>query len=236
MALIVTKNGEISSSAAIDISAGVTGSLVVSSSYLILSESAAEPATPASSKGVLYASGSDGHVYWKDDAGNVFDLTRTSSARTDFGTSSIDPTSPTPVEGDIYYNTILEKEMRYDGSRAKWLSIEIDSFAFGSRGNTPIGSYFKGPDNVTFGAATGFPTYHSGTIIDMGITRDDTDAVVIQITSNGTELSFLSSSALLTTASLDDDFGPNEVLGARNKSPGNAVSNVAGWVKMKWRI
>lgn len=256
MAKIITKNGVISSSVGVEFQTGASASLFVSSSGIgigtdspsasldiedgeILLSEGLEPSLPPPAKGALYASSSDSHVYWKNDLGDVFDLTNTGSAapkRTDYGTSSIDPTSPTPVEGDKYYNTILEKEMRYDGSRSKWLSVETDNFQFGNRGNTPVGAYFKGPDNITFTATAGFPTFHSGTIVDIGITRTDTDTVVIQATVDGVEAAFISSSAILTTGSVDADFSPNQVLGARNKSPGNAVSNVAGWIKIRWRI
>jgi len=113
VSLITTKNGEISSSAAVTFSAGVTGSLVLSSSYLILSESVNAPGTPASSKGALYASGSDGFLYWKNDAGNVYNLTETGSGG---GTGSVtslndltdvDLTTTSPGSGNV---------LSYDGT------------------------------------------------------------------------------------------------------------------------
>ena len=237
MALIVTKNGEISSSAAIEISAGVTGSLVISSSYLILSESAVAPATPASSKGVLYASGSDSHLYWKDDSGNVFDLAATSSSRTDYGTASIDPISPTPVEGDKYYNTVLEKEMRYDGSRSKWLSIESNTINFGRNGNTAPGSYYKGLDGKAFSATSGLSALYAGTVVALAYTRDDVDATVFEFAADGAQIAFISSSALSgSDTALNGDFVSDSVLSIRNQTGTNTVSGVQGYAQVKWRI
>ena len=121
MSLITTKNGEISSSAAVTFSAGVTGSLVLSSSYLILSESVNAPGTPASSKGALYASGSDGFLYWKNDAGNVYNLTETGSSGTGSVTSlddlsDVDLTTTTPISGNM---------LSYDGT--DWIPVVTGS-------------------------------------------------------------------------------------------------------------
>jgi hypothetical protein len=306
LAKIYTKNGVISSSAAIDIQVSSSGDLFVSGSgvgihtitpssslelgdgYILLPEETVIPDTPGSGKGALYATASNNHIYWKTSGGEEFDLTVTGAGaantdetvkvsandttagylngklvagtnitvnerndganetfeitaslggRYDHGTSSTNPASPTPVEGDKYYNTVIEAEMRYDGSRSKWLSIESSVFNFGKTGNNAVGAYFKGHDGVAMSATSGFPGFHSGTIVAVGYTRSDSDAAVFQITADGTEIAFISSSAVegVDTA-LDADFAPDQVLGVLNKTGGNTVSNVVGWAKVKWRF
>lgn len=96
MAKIITKNGVVSSSAGIEFQTGASASLFVSSSGVgigtdspsasldiedgeILLPEGFEPGLPPAGKGYLYASGSDSHVYWKNDFGDVFDLTETTS-------------------------------------------------------------------------------------------------------------------------------------------------------------
>jgi len=92
VAKIITKNGLISSSAGIEFQTGASASLYVSSSGVgigtdspsasldiedgeILLPEGFEPGLPPAGKGYLYGSGSDSHVYWKNDLGDVFDLT-----------------------------------------------------------------------------------------------------------------------------------------------------------------
>ena len=132
MSLITTKNGEISSSAAVTFSAGVTGSLVLSSSYLILSESVNAPGTPASSKGALYASGSDGFLYWKNDAGNVYNLTETGSSGTGSVTSlndltDVDLTTVSPGSGNV---------LSYDGT--SWIPVTSSGGGSSTFDPTPL--------------------------------------------------------------------------------------------------
>ena len=97
MAKIITKNGVISSSSGIEFQTGASASLYVSSSgvgigtdspsasldiedgYILIPEEL-EPGLPPSGKGYLYASGSDSHIYWKSDLGDIFDLTEIVSA------------------------------------------------------------------------------------------------------------------------------------------------------------
>jgi hypothetical protein len=42
-----------------------------------------------------------------------------------YGVSTTDPTTPTPQDGDQYYNSVLDMNMYYDGGRAKWL-LQMD--------------------------------------------------------------------------------------------------------------
>lgn len=172
----------------------------------------------------------------RNDGGNeTLEISASLGGRTDNGTSATDPGGAS--EGDKYYNTVLEREMRYDGSRSKWLSVDSDTFLFGKSGNGAAGAYFDGVDGISFSSTEGFPGYVSGTVVAIGYTRTDTDAAVLQITDDGTEIAFISSSATSgQDDSLNGDFAPGSVLGVRNKTGGNTVSNIQGWVKVKWRI
>jgi hypothetical protein len=140
-------------------------------------------------------------------------------------------------EGDEYYHTTLNMHMFYDGSRAKWLSRDTITMEFGRLGNTAAGSYFRGPGGLSFSDSMGMLPFHSGTVIGIAYNRDDTDLSVFQITSAGGEIGFISSSATSgRDNTIDADFSPSSgTLGVKNKSGGSTVTDVMGWILMKWR-
>jgi hypothetical protein len=152
-----------------------------------------------------------------------------------YGDSATDPTLPVPAEGDRYYNTVLEMEMRYDGSRTKWLSVEAVSFLFGRNGNTAPGSFYRGVDGLTMSATSGFPALFNGTIVAMGYTRADTDAAIFEIVEGGIVIASLASSAVAgKDTTLNGNFTTG-VLGIQNQSGGNTTTDVQGWVRVRWR-
>jgi hypothetical protein len=155
--------------------------------------------------------------------------------------SAADPAvGPAAVEGDRYYNTTLEMEMRYDGLRSKWLSVNEVWLHFGRAGNTATNSFFDSPGGIEFTASRGLPAPFNGTVVAMAYTRDDTDDATVEVTRNGT----LITGAVLQTngvsvgtdSTLNADFtsGGTDILGVRNQGP-NTMSNVTGWVRIKWR-
>ena len=75
-----------------------------------------------------------------------------------YGKSATDPTIPTPAQGDMYFNTVLEMQMFFDSVRSKWLSVEINELWFGRNGNTGAGGFYRGPGNRAYSAAMG-PLY-----------------------------------------------------------------------------
>jgi hypothetical protein len=151
------------------------------------------------------------------------------------GTSN--PSSPTPSDGDIYYNTSLHMWMFYDGSRSKWLSQEIDSFKFGKGGNLPAGAYFRGIDNLTFSSTIGFVAPRNGTIVALTYSRDDTDSATFEVVKGGSSLSTVASTAVKgKDITLNNDFAVDDVLAVRNQSGGNTMSNASGWVQVRWRV
>ena len=165
------------------------------------------------------------------DGSNLTGLAR------DFGPSATDPVG-SPNAGDFYYNTVLNMTMHYDSSRTKWLSAETSEIHFGRNGNTGVGAYYRGINGRSYSAIQGRYAEHNGTIVSFSYTRGDTDAAVFNVTSGGTTVSFLSSSAIGgSTETLSDDFAADTVLGVRNQSAdGNTTTGVLGVARMKWRI
>jgi hypothetical protein len=151
--------------------------------------------------------------------------------------SAADPAvGPAAADGDRYYNTTLDMDMRYDGTRAKWLSVASDTFEFGRNGNTAPGAYYQGPGNKTMSSTNGFPAFHDGTIVAFGYTRDDTDATSFEVTEGGTTRSTIASAALAGKSNtLNDDFSEDGILAVRNISGGNTTTDVIGWVRVRWR-
>ena len=153
-----------------------------------------------------------------------------------YESSATDPTTPTPSDGDRYYNTSLGMEMRYDSTRSKWLSVEVGQFDFGRKGNTAAGSYYKGLDSLAYSDADGRVLEYGGTIVSISYTRSDIDSAVFQVTVDGNEEAFISSSASSGyDISLNSDFSQGSIMAARNKSGGNTTKDVAGTVRFKWR-
>jgi len=158
-----------------------------------------------------------------------------SGPRTDYGALAADP-GGTPSDGDIYYNTALDMEMRYDAGRTKWLSIESQVFQFGRSGNTADGAYYKHVDAMTMSATAGFMVPHNGTLIGVGYTRTDTDAATFEIQDDGVSLGTLASAAVAgSVMALNGDFAASSVLSALNQTGSATTSGVLGWFKVKWR-
>jgi hypothetical protein len=162
----------------------------------------------------------------------------TVSGITHYGTSAGNPTPVTAgfADGDQYYDTGLGMEMRYDGSRVKWLSINEGYFAFAKDTDTAVGVYYAGPDGQLMSATSGFPALYNGTVISLGYTRSDTDSATFEVTGGGTTLDSVASTAVSgVDNTLDGDFTSGSVLAVRNSGTGNTTSNVLGWVRVKWR-
>jgi hypothetical protein len=151
--------------------------------------------------------------------------------------SATDPASPTPANGDQYFNTALGMEMFYDGSRAKWLSVETAEIQFGRAGNTAVNTYYRGMDNIVLSSTTGRHAEFNGTVVSLGYTRTDNDAATFEVTANGSSVASLLSEAVSgRSTSLNGDFNQGAVLAIRNAAGGNTTSNVAGTVRVRWRL
>jgi hypothetical protein len=154
-----------------------------------------------------------------------------------YSPSATDPSSPTPVEGDTYYNTDLEMMMQYDGYRSRWLSIESETLHFGRSGTTIAGGYYRGINGIVLSATRGYLASYDGTIVAMGYTRDNSDAATFEVTADGTGFSELVSTTTNgVTKTLNDDFYEDEVLAIRNKTGSNGTDYTQCWFKLRWRV
>jgi len=156
-----------------------------------------------------------------------------------YGVSAIDPVSPSPSNGDKYFNSTLGMEMYYDASRLKWLSIEVFMILFGRNGGTNAGTFYRYINGIAFTSTRGVVAENDGTVVGIGYTRSDTDSATFEVTAGGT---LITGAVLASTANsgktkiLNADFNEDDILGVRNQSGGNATSDVHGWVKIRWRI
>jgi len=154
----------------------------------------------------------------------------------DYGSSATDPTSPTPADGDTYWNSVLKMQMCYDGGRSKWLSVNTSELAFGRSGNTGDGAYYRGTGNGSFSATLGRKAEHNGTVVSLTYTRSDTDTATFEAVADGVAIGTVASSAIGgKDLTLDGDFTADQVLGARNQTGGNVTNKVQGWIVMRWR-
>jgi hypothetical protein len=154
-----------------------------------------------------------------------------------YADSATNPISPSPNQGDRYYNTALEMEMRYDGTRGKWLSVGYQNFQLGRSNNTPTGGYYRGVDNLVLSSNVGFHAIYDGTVVSFGYTRSDNDSATFEITSNGTTIASVASSSISgRSTSLNANFNQGDILAVRNSSIGNITSAVSAWFGVKWRV
>lgn len=151
-----------------------------------------------------------------------------------YANSATDPTDPAPAEGDRYYNTTLEMEMRYDGSRSKWLSVESDVFSGSDAFFLTNGTYLQF-GNVRMSATNGFPAHFDGTVVSFGYTRDNTTASSFEVTDGGSTIATVATStASGQDTTLDANFSQGAILAVRNGGAG-FMTNPIAWVRVKWR-
>lgn len=149
--------------------------------------------------------------------------------------SGTNPVSPTPAAGDTYYNTTLQMDMVYDGARSKWLSVTSDVLWGSDAGALTVGTFLQA-GNVRMTAAFGYTAMYNGTVVGLGYTRSDSDASSWQVTSNGSTISTIATSATVGQSNtLNDNFNQGSVLGIRNGGA-NSMSNTIVWVRVRWRI
>jgi hypothetical protein len=153
-----------------------------------------------------------------------------------YGALNSDPSTPTPQDGDEYYNAILEMKMFYDDTRSKWLSVESQMMYFGRNGTVGAGVYYRTTNGLAYSSTNGFYAAWNGCIVGIGYTRDDTDAATFEVTNDGSSLATLASGSVAgASTTLNANFSSGEVLGVRNQAGSNITSSVHGWVKIRWR-
>jgi hypothetical protein len=172
-----------------------------------------------------------GYVYVSEYTGVA-----TLQGRQDYGVLATDPVGITPGTGDMYYNSILQMEMRYDNVRSKWLSVESQRFQFGRDGATAVDQYFRGADGRVLSDSIGWYAERSGTIISMAYTRSNSVAMAFEVTANGAALGNLPSSAVGgRSVALNFDFNFGDVLAVRNAGAG-VPDDVNAVLGIKWRV
>jgi len=171
-----------------------------------------------------------------DSSATALALTGTFNGRRYYPNSATDPTSPTPADSDIYYNTVLDMQMIYDATRSKWLSVESSIMDFGRSGNTGGGAYYRGPGEKAYSTDRGRTAEYNGTVVSITYTRNDLDAATFEVTADGTGIATLASSALTgKDITLNGDFSADEILGVKNQTGSNTTRGVTGWVRLRWR-
>ena len=161
----------------------------------------------------------------------------TNSGVRHYGKLGIDPTTPPPTQGDLYFNTVLDMEMIYDASRLKWLSNHTETLLFGRSGNTGGGSFYRGPGNRAYSSTTGRNAEYNGTVIAITYTRADSDAATFEATVDGLSIATLASSSNKgEDLSLNADFNSGQIIGVKNQSGGNTTRHVHGWLSFRWRL
>lgn len=143
-----------------------------------------------------------------------------------YGTSATDPSSPTPADGDMYYNTALRELMTYDGGRAKWLSVSQMTIGSGRARITGAGSYYRGNDGATYGTDIGHPL-PKGTLVGIAWSRTDNDSATLEVLVGGSVIATLASavSGPVYNWSVNADFNEG-LMQFRNLSTGNATADV----------
>lgn len=173
-----------------------------------------------------------------DTSGNINNFQGKFNGVRFYNNSVVDPFAPSPSVGDQYYNTFLDMEMRYDGTRNKWLSVESMKYDFGRAGNTAIGSFYKNDEGTTFTASRGYVMPFNGTIISLTFFRENSALAIFQILNNGVTVVALSSSfSTGSSESINIDFVKGDRISFRNQlADGNTTIGVVGSARMKWRI
>jgi hypothetical protein len=157
--------------------------------------------------------------------------------RTDYGVSATDPTVPPPSNGDLYYNSVLDMEMRYDATRGKWLSIEADIVPFGRDGPTGVGQYYRAVNNRIMSATIGWYGQFNGTVVSLAYTRSNFNAATFEVMRSGVAVHTVPSAIIKgRDPTINADFVAGDVLAVRNQNPGSMTMDVVGWMRVKWRI
>lgn len=150
--------------------------------------------------------------------------------------SATDPVSPAPAQGDLYFNTVLDELMQYDGARSKWLSVAQITLTGGRSTDTAAGSFYRGTGNLTFGTNIGY-NVPKGTLVGLSWSRTDADAATLEVLVGGSVIATLASSAAggVSDWTKNADFNAG-LLQFRNQAGGNTTTNVMITALLKRRI
>jgi len=135
-----------------------------------------------------------------------------------YGALAADPSSPTPGAGDKYYNTVINHEMCYDGSRGKWLSVTTLMDGAGINGTTAAGVFFRRWNGMPMSNNLG-PYVQKGTVVRIGYTMQNTVNITYEVLVNGVVIAEVPSggSASASDDTLNADFNEG-TMSSRNKA------------------
>lgn len=144
-----------------------------------------------------------------------------------YGKSATNPVTPTPADGDLYYDTALDLWMFYDGTRSKWLSVEKITYQAGRAGATTAGTFYRGINGMVLSTTAGFPV-QQGTIVGLELFKTSTTASTLDVGDGSSILATLSHGA---AAGRYADFTVNGDISAglltcRNAPAGTTTQNV----------
>ena len=152
-----------------------------------------------------------------------------------YGASATNPTSPTPQAGDKYYNTEINHEMCYDGSRSKWLSVATFCEGCGKNGSTKDGDYYKRYNGMSLSSTTGSHV-QTGTIIRIGYTTEKSSKHTFEVLVNGDVVVSLYSNG--ASAAFNDELNGDFKAGpmsARNQDGGDNSDDLQAIIYYKLR-
>lgn len=152
-----------------------------------------------------------------------------------YGALSSNPSSPTPQAGDQYYNTTINQEMRYDGTRSKWLSVATLIDGAGRNGTTGANQFYRRWNGMALASNLG-PFIGKGTIIYIGYSTSTAVTHTYEVLVDGVVIASLASggsaSARSNTVNADFDEG---ILSSRNASGSNTTNQFQSVIYYKLR-
>lgn len=171
-----------------------------------------------------------------DDSDNMT-LPGTLNGVRHFASGVADPGVPAPADGDRYFSTSLEEEMRYDGSRSKWLSVGALSVQAGRRGNTLVGSFYRAVDGMTFDGANLGVRVPKGTLVYLGWSKGSAAAATLEVLVGGVVVATLANPAAGPVASttVNADFNAGN-MSFRNQAGGSTTTDVQVFAVFKRRV
>lgn len=106
-------------------------------------------------------------------------------ANRQFGARENDPA--TGATGDLYYNTVLNQYMAYDGFRHKWLSVANFQETHCSYATLSPGTYYNRVDGQVQSGSSG-AVVPRGTLVSVGYHTDKAEVHVYQVQVDGVPL------------------------------------------------
>ncbi len=152
-----------------------------------------------------------------------------------YGASATDPVSPVPSAGDMYYNTVINHLMCYDGSRSKWLSMTSMMDGCGRNGSTSANAFYRRWNGMVMSSTLG-PFVPKGTLVYIGFGCNTSGNHTLEVLVGGVVVAELSSggAAANSSSTINADFDAG-IMSFRNKSGSVSTSNFQASVYFKLR-